>query len=87
MDFCLFWAFCEGKYFRNDAKNTGLSASRRFLPKVKSPRMGLSIIPRQFLQRPLPFSQYLAPLGAKYMKKRQKIDKKLPFSLFIKIPI
>ena len=34
--------------------------------------MGLSITPRQFLQRPTPFSRYLAPLGAKYVKKDKK---------------
>ena len=44
----------------------------RFDPKAKSSKMGLSIDPRQFSVTPNPFSQYLAPLGAKYMGKRQE---------------
>ena len=30
---------------------------KRAFPKIKSPKMGLPITPRSFLQRPLPFSQ------------------------------
>ena len=45
--------------------------------------MGLSIHPHQFLQRP-PLFQYLAPLGAKYLEKRQKNYKKsIDFCIFL----
>ena len=40
--------------------------------KVKSSKMGLSIDPRQFLQRPNPFSQYLSALAAKYIENMLK---------------
>ena len=39
--------------------------------------MGLPIIPRQLSTRPNPFSQYLAPLGAKYIEKLQKNSQKI----------
>ena len=34
---------------------------KRAFPKIKSLKMRLPIIPRQFLKRPNPFVQYLAP--------------------------
>ena len=43
-----------------------------FDPKVKSSKMGLSMHPCRFWKRPNPFSQYLAPLGAKYMEDGRK---------------
>ena len=65
---------------------------KRAFPKIKGFKMDLTqkskvpkwvcrIIPRPFLKRPLPFSQYLAPLGTKYIEKTIKNSK---FQVIIK---
>ena len=48
-----------------------LTTSRPFLPKVKSPNVSIDH-PSPVLVTAKPFSQYLAPLGSKYLKNVEK---------------
>ena len=52
---------------------------KRAFPKIKSLKMVLSITPRPFLKRPLPFSQYLASLKAKYIEEMLTNSLKIAF--------